>query len=39
MCLGEFWRTGQKFRKTFRVTRLEVGFDPDFDQGLTTSVC
>jgi hypothetical protein len=38
-CLGEIWRTRQKFRKTFADVRVSVGFDRAFDRGLTTSVC
>jgi hypothetical protein len=35
-CLGEFWRTRQKFRRTFIDIRVSVGFGRVFDQGLTT---
>jgi hypothetical protein len=38
-CLGEFWRTQKKFRKTSRVTRGGVGFDQGFDHGLIPHVC
>jgi hypothetical protein len=38
-CLGEIWRTRQKFRRTFKDIRVLEGFDRAFDQGLTTSVC
>jgi hypothetical protein len=38
-CLGEILRTRQKLRRTFKDTRVSVGFDRAFDQGLTTSVC
>jgi hypothetical protein len=38
-CLGEIWRTRQKFRRTFNDIRVSVGFDRAFDQGLTMSVC
>jgi hypothetical protein len=30
-CLGEIWRTRQKFRKTFTDIRVLVGFDRVFD--------
>jgi hypothetical protein len=35
-CLGEIWRTRQKFRRSFDDIRVLVGFDRAFDQGLTT---
>jgi hypothetical protein len=38
-CLGEIWRTRQKFRTTFADANGQAGFDRAFDQGLTTGVC
>jgi hypothetical protein len=35
LCLGEIWRTRQKFRRTFINIRVSVGFGRVFDQGLT----
>jgi hypothetical protein len=38
LCLGEIWRTRQKFRRTFIDIRVSVGFGRVFDQGLTQGV-
>jgi hypothetical protein len=38
-CLGEFWRTRQKFRTTFADVNSQAGLDRAFDQRLTTGVC
>jgi hypothetical protein len=38
-CLGEFWRTRQKFRMTFADVNGYAGFDRVFGQGSTTGVC